>query len=443
MVSDDKLSMLEIERLTHGGRGIGRIDGKAVFVPLSAPGDRLSIRILERHQRYDVAEIVEILRPSLQRVVPRCPVYGPCGGCNLMHVDATGQLAAKQEVLEDNLRRIGGLATIPPIRIIPTTPWTYRNRLKLRLRSNGEIGIFERKRDGIQSVSGCLIADSRIDQQLALIAGWPERKRLSDQTGIESVCLRVGDLGEAGIAVWEGEQPTIGLILSAVNDLERYCRRTSPAVAPFRHVICRRDRVVWPDDSVRLRITVGNRPFEIGPLDFFQVNGWGAEQLVAAVCEQLAAQPVDCLVDLFCGVGFFSLCCADLVEEVFGADLMESSIAAARQNSEQLKIRHASFDVVDLVHPERAWVERLSTVCRHRRAMILVDPPRRGLSPQLIDGLATVGTMPMIYVSCDPATFARDLARLRAKGIRLRSLCAIDLFPQTDHFELIACLDRG
>lgn len=374
---------LTIEGLAAGGDGVGHTaDGRVVFVPFSAPGDRLSVRLVEERKRYARGVIEQVLEPSPFRVQPVCGVYGECGGCTWQHLDYETQLRAKAEILGDALERVGGLRVPDDLRVVPSpTPYGWRGRTRV-LAKGGSVGYRKRRSHQVCATSRCPVLVPELDEALAQLA------RRAPQAAEE----------------WE-------LVAGADG-----ATRTTPLRSPL------------PEEP-RLTVSVCGQRMSFSPGVFVQGNALLLDALARAVHE--AAGSGHLAVELFCGAGFFTLGLARGFERVVAVESEGRAVADLHANVLNAGLRNVE------IRGGRA--ERLLAVLGGADAMV-VDPPRTGLPPECIQGVAAARPRRLVYVSCDPATLARDLARLAAGGFALESVTGFDLFPQTPHVEAVASL---
>ncbi|TDJ18988.1 MAG: class I SAM-dependent RNA methyltransferase [Deltaproteobacteria bacterium] len=372
-----------ITGLAAGGDGVGRLaDGCVVFVPFSVPGDQLRIRVVERRKRFARGEIEEILEPGEARTEPRCAVFGECGGCAWQHLEHQAQLAAKAQIIADSIGRIAGLA-LPGEVILTPSPSAYGYRARTRvLVEGGRVGYRKKHSHRLCAISTCPILTPELDALLAEIAKGPP------------------------LADGEWELCSAGGRVRSVRLSEHAGNRLSLDVGP--------DRVA----------------FSAGV--FAQSNGLLIETLVEHVLA--AAGRGGQLLELFCGTGLFTLGLARNFDVVVAIESSASAVADLRAN-----LRAAGRDNVEVV--EGRVEEVLATRDPHRPAVVVLDPPRPGLAPSAIERLVALEAGRIVYLSCDPATLARDLGILSDHGYVLQRVECIDLFPQTPHIETLVTLE--
>lgn len=424
------LQRMEVTGLAHGGEGIGRVAGKVVFVPYTLPGETVLLEIVEEKKRWARARLVEVLEPSPDRVAPPCPYYGRCGGCHLQHIAYPRQLTLKQAVVQDQLARLGGLAQAPVDPVLPAgKPWQYRNHVQLAMDPEGRLGYREARGHAVVPIEACLLMHPLLQETFDAL-------ELVDEEG----ALEQGEQeeGEQPPAPRPGPQPIRRISLRAgVRTGERMIifetHRDVPLELavdiPVSCVLLRSDQVpVVLAGSDHLHEVVAGRRYRISAPSFFQVNTVGAEVLVGLVREMLAPTGAERLLDLYCGVGLFGLALAEDVAQVVGVEENPFAVRDALENAQGL----------DRVRVLEGVVEKILPSLEEPFDLAVVDPPREGLAPQALSLLARHPIPRLVYVSCDPATLARDAHRLRRAGYRLERVQPVDMFPQTYHVECVA-----
>ncbi|HEU5298365.1 MAG TPA: 23S rRNA (uracil(1939)-C(5))-methyltransferase RlmD [bacterium] len=437
---------IRIDRMSYGGRGVGRVDGFVVFVDDAAPGDRLRARLRKVKKSYGEAHPVRIVEPSAERTEPRCPHFGPCGGCLWQHLDYAAQLRAKQAIVEESLRHLGGLEPAPVRPIIgPDDPWYYRNKMEFSFHPGGRLGLHRRGRwDEIVDLHTCFLQSPRTAEILNEVRAFVLAEGIAcydprtHEGLLRHLVIREGrGTGELLIAVVTASEAFPQARALAVRLAERHPELTGFiwAVNPSKgdavevagfHVLHGR-----PHITERL----GGLTFKLGLLTFFQTNTAQAERMVAIVRE-MAGRGVGHALDLYSGVGTFALALAGQAERVTGIEVVAASVEAARENAALNGIANAAFHTAD--------VRRFDQVPGVGGADLLVlDPPRAGAGVKVMQAIARLGPPRVIYISCNPTTLAPDLRELAAAGYAVRAVQPIDLFPHTYHVECIVLLDRA
>ncbi|MEF2230896.1 MAG: 23S rRNA (uracil(1939)-C(5))-methyltransferase RlmD [Pseudodesulfovibrio sp.] len=455
---DDRIECA-IESLAFGGRGVARVDGMAVFVAGGLPGDTVSARVTRAKKRFAEAEAVAVLAPSAHRVQPRCAHFGICGGCALQDLAYAEQVAQKGAQVESALRRIGrveDLAMDPPL---PSPEeWGYRNKMEFA---------FEQREDGLHlglranalggshdlppvvDIAECHLCAPRDVEILALA------RDFCRDSGADAYDPRTGEgfwrhlvvrhtlAGEVMVHVITSPDDTHFALVQALGEalLEAFRTLTSfvhslrsrrSALAVGEKIIARigpkvvEERLARGDGEVR---------YHLSPNSFFQTNSAGAAQLFRTVAEFGAFEGGETVLDLYCGIGAIAIFLADRVGCVVGVELSEEAVAKAFESAKLNGVRNARFFAANLDD----GLEGLGEL--PRPDVVVVDPPRSGMSPKMAEAVLALAPEKILAVSCDPATLARDVDRL-SDAYELKRACAVDLFPHTHHIETVVLLVR-
>lgn len=402
---------LSITALSHSGDGIAHHDGRTVFVPGALPGETVLAEIIQTRKDVARARLGEVITPAPQRVAAPCPVFAQCGGCQLQHLSYADQLKFKEDQVRTQLRRLAGLSEAPVRPIMPAPePFGYRNQVQWSLTTDGGLGLRGQSTHEVVPVEACLIAHPAINAVRAHLA-------LEPDAGLERVTVRVDETGDPLLVLEPADEtPEVSLDLAMAAAVLR------PDGTAF--ALAERD---WLD------IEVKGRPFRVSAGSFFQVNLAQAERLVDLVLEALAPEPDQIVFDLYCGVGLFTAFLAPRVAQVIGVEAYGPAIDDAAIN----------LDVFENVALYVADVDEVLPALDARPTGVVVDPPRAGLSAAAAEALGRSDATRIAYVSCDPATLARDIGRLARHGYRLAWAQPVDMFPQTFHIETVALLVKG
>lgn len=413
--SPDQPFELDLTGMAHGGAALGRHEGRVIFVPYALPGERVLARVTEDKGRYAHAEALEVLVPSPERVEPRCPHFGPgrCGGCQWQHVDYAAQLALKRDTVADQLQRIGKFEqpVVLPMLSSPH-PWAYRAHMTFSLTSDGQMGFWSTDNDQIIPIDECHILHSALLEvyyQLDLSAPTLTRVRLQVGSDPADVMLVIETDDDLPPEIEIDLPVSVNLLLSD-NEPANLIGRT--------HVVYR----------------VAGRDFRSTAGAFFQANPPVAEMLVGEVLERLPLSGGETVLDLYSGGGLFSAFLAERANLVVSVESYPPAATDAEFNLDD-------FDNVDII--EGAAEDVLADWPDERLDAAVVDPPRTGLSGEVVDALGALAPERIVYVSCDPATLARDGARLVKKGYSLQEVQPLDMFPQTFHIEAVALFTRA
>jgi len=404
---------LTVSGMAHGGDAVARHEGKAVFIPGAMTGETVRVTLVDERERFSRARLLEVVAPSEERVAPRCPYFGECGGCQWQYMAYGAQLREKREIVRSLLERTGGQAE-PEVREVlgMVEPWGYRNHVQLRRDDQGRIGYYGPKSHEVVPVDHCPLVQPLLDEMWsALDIDLPELQQIVLRAGLAS--------GEQMLILrGRGEPPELSL------DLPISC--------------------LWQGQEGQVSVLAGNdhiherlgeHTFRISGPSFFQVNSEQAAVLIDVVWQALALQPGERLLDAYCGVGVFMVSLGQSASEVNGIESSPWALDDAAVNAEAVDWRG------DVGLYEGDVAEVLATRPMACDA-IVVDPPRAGLSREALEALVVCGASRIVYVACDPASLARDVKRLEARGYRLAYVQPVDLFPQTYHIESVALLVR-
>ncbi len=432
--------IVEITSLAYGGKGVGRIGGKVVFVPYSAPGDVVEVEVVSEKKGYSEGELRRIEKPSPARVEPLCPLYGECGGCNLQHIDYGAQLEWKQRILEETLRRVGKLevkslygedfpAGPEAVRfegpIASPREFNYRSRARFQF-NGGCAGFFAAASHRVVDMDACPLLDPLINESYSDIK---DVLKSVDAPGISSFELVLGERDSKTVAVFNsheagplpwakalaGTRHLKGFEVRALTDRSRKGKRVASV----------------GDTSVSHE--AGGIVFSAGAGIFSQVNRLQNRHLVAKAIEFAALSGKETVIDLFSGAGNLTLPLARMAREAIGVEADKDAAREGGGNAARNSIENVRFHAEDSV----LWLKRnLNVLERERDPVLVLDPPRGG-EPQIARSLSGARPGSIIYISCSPPTLARDLFFLAGLGYRVSRAVLIDMFPQTYHVESI------
>ncbi|MGN6235667.1 23S rRNA (uracil(1939)-C(5))-methyltransferase RlmD [Dyella sp.] len=429
-----------ITDLSHDGRGVARIDGKTVFVSGALVDEQVRMRLRKRHRHFDEAEVVEVITPSPHRVTPRCRHFGECGGCSLQHMDAEAQIHAKQRVLADNFARIGKVSPQHWLQPLTDAPWGYRRKGRLSVRHVPKkervlVGFRQEANPRfVAEITHCEVLHPSLGPKIGLLAEMiggldaardiPQVEFAGGDEGIALVFRHMNPLSERDRAA-----------LVAFGQQHDFAIYLQPGGVSSVHLL-------WPEQSrLVFRIAAGEGvpdvELEFRPLDFVQVNAGMNAKMMARALELLDPQPTDRVLDLFCGLGNFTLPIARRVAEVVGVEGEHGLVERAAENAAHNGLANARFHVANLFEDQRGtdWA-------RQPWDKLLLDPPRAG-ADKVLEYLPHKATKRIVYVSCHPASLARDAGILvNQHGFRLTSAGVMDMFPHTAHVESIALFER-
>ncbi len=416
---------LEIESLSYGLFGVARTDGGVVLIPGVAPGDVVRARVVAEKKTYREAEVVEILSASPVRREAPCAHLPECGGCTWQHVTYPAQLEAKEAILRDTLVRLGGFdAPALDLRpIVPSPEWAYRHRLTLRVDGEQRLGFYRHRSHRLVEVERCLIADETVNRALPLAREWL-RGVSTEVRRLEIASTR----GERVVFVANAEGP-----YRHDESFHEKFLRAAPAVGGIV-LLGKGWRRSFGKPRVDLEIQPGLEIATEG--GFTQVNPEGNRRLVETVLDFAAPRPDDRVLDLYCGAGNLTLPLASRVQSIVGVETDPRSVEDARRNADVAGLGNCRF----LLQSAGSAASALGAE-GDRFSLVVLDPPRSGAA-DVVGEIDALSPARIVYVSCNPATLARDLRRLVDTGFALGPIQPIDLFPQTYHLEAVVRLDR-
>lgn len=435
-----------IERLGVHAEGVARADGFTVFVPGALPQEKIRARVETVKKTYASAVLTDILEASPDRTEPRCPVYALCGGCQLQHLSYEAQLRAKQRQVEDAVRHIGGLEGIKVFPTIGGNPWAYRNKMQ-----------FPVGRAGAQTIIGCFAQGSHKIVDTACC-------QIQHQTNNDIMNAMRSAVQDLGISVYDEDRHrgvlrhivgrvgtdgnAMAVIVTARHELPRAKElvRTLRAHVPrlvsvqqnvqtYRNnvILGRETNLLWGKSTILDKI--GPLSFQISPRSFFQVNTAQAEVLYGKALEFASLHGGETVIDAYCGTGTITLFLARKARKAYGVEVVPTAIADAKKNARANNIRSAEFIVGD----SAVVLPRLYREGVHAD-VILTDPPRAGCTRMVLETFVNMRPARIVYVSCNPATLARDLAILDELGYRTEKIQPVDMFPQTSHVETVSLI---
>jgi len=438
---------ITIEKLIYGGDGLARLPTdergrrKAVFVPFTLPGEKVSVTLEEEKPGFDRASVERILEPSAQRVEPGCPYFQRCGGCQYQHVEYALQLQSKVAILRENLQRLAKLDFSSEIKVHSASSWGYRNRARLRVRADSSfaIGYLKRASHELLPVESCPISSPLINRAIEIL--WrcgregrvpPELREIELFTNHDDAQLLIQlycDLEERSkgrLRSLEDFAEQLRSVLPEAVSVHLFSQTTARARGVESQIS---EEPIWTRGPGEFRYQTKSGSLRVSGGSFFQVNRFLVDELVSVVT---AGRSGDFALDLFAGVGLFSVAMGASFRHIVAVESSQSSIGDLKYNCPPN------------VKAVRATVEEyLSRKGKGLRPdFVVIDPPRAGLGERVARGLGKLAAPQLTYVSCDPATLARDLSGLTASGYRIEQVHLVDLFPQTYHIETVVELAR-
>ena len=439
----------QITGYTSEGLGVAHVDGQAVFVARAIAGEQGTIQILKATANRAYGKWASLELPSPHRREPDCPYFGRCGGCDFWHIDYAEETRLKADRVRDALTRIGGWDPGPLSILAAPTCEGYRNKAQYpvaAVEGVPEAGFFRARTHQLIPVCRCRIQSDRADRIRAAVLDWMRQQQVpAYDEATHTGCVR-------HIFVRTGMKTGQTLLCLVVNGrsvprsdlLPDYVLRAEPTVKtvvlnfnsrPGNAILGETFKAIYGDGTIE--DTLCGLTFRLSPRSFYQVNRDQAERLYEAAIAQAGLTGRETVLDLYCGTGTITLAMAGAAKRVIGVEIIEQAIADARENARRNGIQTADFFCADAGQAAQKLAQD-----GIRPDVVTVDPPRKGLHPSVIDAIARMAPQRVVYISCDPATLARDVALLRQRGYRPVSAQAADLFPRCAHVESIVSLEH-
>ena len=450
-VEKNKEYVMTIDDLGSGGEGIGKINGFTVFVENALPEEKIMVLILKLKKNYGFGKLIRVIEPSPYRVKPKCWIAKQCGGCQLQHMSYEGQLRYKTKCVKDDIERIGKQKGIevPPV-IGMEEPWFYRNKAQFPVGESRdgklEIGFFAKRSHRIVDTRVCYIQDKCNTEIIEAIRGFMEEFEISayrEETHkglVRHIFTRIGrKSGEIMVClVINGHKlPHEEILIERLRQIQGMKSIMLNVNTEKTNVILQgKTKTLWGSNTIS--DDIDGIAFEISPLSFYQVNPVQTEVLYKKALEFAALTGEETVLDLYCGIGTISLFFARKAKSVFGVDIIPEAIADAKENALRNGIENVRFEVGAAEELIPALYEKGEL----KADVIVVDPPRKGCDEALLETIALVAPKKLVYVSCNPATLARDIAYLGGKGFEVKKIQPVDQFPSTVHVETVVLMSR-
>lgn len=458
------ISEVTIESLAFGGEGIARVVEDAqvggvaskkslvVFVEDVVPGDKVEVRIGVKKRNFARGFVQKILQPSSDRIAPRCRHFGPafeggCGGCIWQFMDAGVQRRIKEQQVRDALTRIGGFSGDFVLPIVGGEPWYYRNKMEFSFGrdKDGKLGLglhVRRRHHDVIEMTECFLLEPWVGDLVQFVREFFQGRSVDPELTLKSFTVRVGkNTGEVMMMI-SAENGQENFMKDFQEVLLKFCGESKIPLTSlyFLHIKNHKGQRTTCEEKLlngaptiqeKLKLPDGRElKFEISPQAFFQPNTKMAELLYAKTLEAAQLTGKETVFDLYCGTGTIGLFCASRAAKVYGVELNASAVENARTNAALNGITNAEFLVGD--------VEKILPTIKQAPEVVLVDPPRNGLAPKVVESVAQFGPQRIVYVSCNPTSLARDAALFLKTGYKLVSVQPVDQFPQTYHIENVA-----
>ncbi|SFP33171.1 23S rRNA (uracil(1939)-C(5))-methyltransferase RlmD [Salibacterium halotolerans] len=442
-----------IEDLTHEGDGVAKVDGYALFVPYGLPGETAQIKVLKTKKGYGFGRITERIEESSERTEAPCPIYYQCGGCQLQHMTYDAQLRFKHKQVQDAITRIGGIDNVP---VHPTigmeNPWRYRNKAQVPVgtRSDGHLkaGFFQKRSHRIMDMESCIIQKEENDEAVQTV------KRIADQYNIKAydeenargtlrhvVTRQAHTTGQLMIVL-----VTNGPDLPHKKDIVRDITEAMPNVTSImQNINTKRTNAIYGEKTTliwgeeHIYDTIGGISFAISARSFYQVNPEQTKALYDKALEYADLRGNETVIDAYCGIGTISLFLARKARHVYGVESIPEAITDAKRNAELNKLDDVTTFAVGEAEELVPWWHKANGL---QPDVFVVDPPRKGCDEKLLQTMIDMKPEKIVYVSCNPATLARDLKILEDGGYAAQEVQPVDMFPQTNHIESVTWLEK-
>ena len=434
-----------IEGYGEGGMGVARIDGRVVFVHGALRGEKCRVLILKTLKSVAFAKVLEVVEPSCARVAPDCPYFPRCGGCTYRHMSYEEELRLKRQRVQDNLARIGGSAVAVEDILGAADTLRYRNKAQYPVSKDGRVGFYRARTHEVIECEQCLLVKAEADAAAEALREYMRRCRVAgydEKTGhglVRHLYVRSNAAGESLVCVLvNGNRlPQEEALVALLRDACPKCRGIVLGTNTKKGnvILGDRYRTLWGED--RLEDTLCGKRFRLSVPSFYQVNRAQAERLYAKAIEFAELTGQETVLDLYCGAGTITLALSDHAKKVLGAEIVPEAIDDARENAVRNGVKNAEFFCGDASDVAKKLAQE-----HLRPDVITVDPPRKGLAPDVVESIAAMQPERVVYVSCDSATMARDVKRFADLGYTAARAAAVDMFPRADHIETVCLLSK-
>ena len=449
-LAEKQIIELQITGLGSSGEGVGKIEGFTVFAQGGLPGEKVRVRLNKVKKTYAMGRVIRILEASADRIEPRCPVYKSCGGCQLQHLSYQAELNVKRQQVYDALTRIGHFTDL---QVEPTlgaeSPWYYRNKMQFPVaeeKGKIAIGCFAAASHKVINVENCFIQKEANNTVSRVVKIWLEKYHIPTYDEYQHKGLVRHVMGRVGVhsgevmVVLVTTKPELPHQTELLETLKKQVTGFKTLIQNINSkatniILGRENKVLYGTGTIT--DSIGSLCFHISAQSFFQVNSEQAEKLYSKALQFANLQGKETVVDVYCGTGTITLFLAQKAAKAYGIEIVPSAIADAKQNALDNKVNNAEFILGDAAEE----LPKLLT-SGVRPEVIVLDPPRVGCEAKVLNALAKVEPKRIIYVSCNPATLARDAAILAEQGYSLTKVQPVDMFSRTCHVECVCLMSR-
>jgi 23S rRNA (uracil1939-C5)-methyltransferase len=436
------------EDLTHDGNGVAKVDGYPLFVPNGLPGEKAKVKVVKVNKGYGYGRLIELYEPSPERMEPSCSIYKQCGGCQLQHLSYDGQLKAKEKHVREVLQRIGKIEDVVVHPVLGMNdPWRYRNKAQVPVgeREGGLVaGFYQKRSHDIIDMEACLIQQEMNDVVVQTVKkicekyGIPAYNEKTHKGTIRHIMARYGHTTKDVMVVLVTrtddlpfKKKIVQEIVENIPNVKSIIQNVNPKRTNV--ILGEQTKVLWGTEYIYDYI--GNIKFAISARSFYQVNPEQTKVLYEKALEYADLTGEETVIDAYCGIGTISLFLAQKAKKVYGVEIVPEAIEDAKRNAELNNIYNVEFAVGEAETVIPQWYEQgIQADC------IVVDPPRKGCDASLLETIIAMKPKRVVYVSCNPATLARDLRILEDGGYKTLEVQPVDMFPHTTHVECVALL---
>jgi len=450
-VKKNETVTLTFEDLTHEGSGVGKVEGYPLFVPYGLPGEEASVKVIKVNKNFGYGKLLEVKKPSPERVEAPCNVFYKCGGCQLQHMSYAMQLEMKQNQVKSVMKKIAHLDHVPVHPVIGMKdPWRYRNKVSIPVgEKDGELitGFYQQRSHRIiEDMETCVVQDEINDRTTEAV------RRIASKLGIRAydeknhrgvlrhIMVRTGQRTNETMIVLvtrTEKLPHQDALIKELTETYPHVKSIIQNVNPERTnvILGKKTKLLWGEEYIY--DTIGNIRFAISAKSFYQVNPDQTEKLYEQALEYAEIDCNDVVIDAYCGIGTISLFLAQKAKKVYGVEIVPEAISDAKKNAEINGITNAEFFVGEAEKVMPWW-----TAQGLRPDVIVVDPPRKGCDEALLQAMIDMQPKRIVYVSCNPSTLARDLRILEDGGYNTQEVQPVDMFSQTGHVECVVLLEK-
>ncbi len=442
-MNKNDITEIEITGMTDDGSGVGHADGIAVFVPYTIVGETVRALIIKVNKTYAIGKLLDVTVPSQHRIKAECPYFYKCGGCQLMHMDYTAELAYKRQKVSDCIKRIGGIDTEVGEVIPAIERFRYRNKVQMPVTVDG-IGFYRRNSHNVIDMEDCMLQSEHTREITATIRKWMEKYGVApynetDNSGvIRHIYTREGENGICLVIVATKDElpysnelvecilelniPISGILLNINN------KKTNM-------ILGKEYKTIWGENVIKDRI--GGAEFEISPASFYQVNRQQTQNLYSVAEKMAMLSGKEIVYDIYCGIGTIGQFMAKRIKKIVGIEIVPQAVENAKKNAELNGIDNAVYYCGAAEKLTKSLIKK-----EGKPDVIILDPPRKGCDEALLTTVAEAEPDRIVYISCKPSTLARDLKFLATKGYYTQKITPVDMFPCTEHVETVVLMSR-